>query len=58
MTHQEEDPNCPYFVDAEKAFNKIEWIIFRQVITKNNFGEQFQKWIELLYTICYVLHIQ
>ncbi len=38
------------FLDFEKAFDSVNWYFMFKVIDKFNFGENFRKWIKLLYT--------
>ena len=37
-------------VDFEKAFDTVEWNFMYECLRKFNFGENFIKWIEVLYT--------
>lgn len=38
------------FLDFEKAFDSLEWKFMLQCLKKFNFGTQFIKWINILYT--------
>ena len=38
------------FADFKKAFDSIEWNFLFRTLIKFNFGDNFQKWIKLLYT--------
>ena len=37
-------------VDFEKAFDSIEWTFMLKCLEHYNFGKNFRKWIEILYT--------
>ncbi len=37
-------------VDFEKAFDSIEWSLMYDALNKFNFGNEFIKWVKLLYT--------
>ena len=36
-------------LDFQKAFDRIEWPFMFEVLRKFNFGEQFIRWIQVLY---------
>ena len=38
------------FLDFQKAFDSIEWNFMFSVLKKYNFGENFIKWIKIMYT--------
>lgn len=38
-----------YFLDTEKAFDRMEWGFPKQVLGKINFGPIFQQWINMIY---------
>ena len=41
--------NILLFLDFEKAFDSVEWNFLFKALRKFNFGEQFLKWIKILY---------
>ena len=43
-------PGILALVDFEKAFDTIEWSFLFETLAKFNFGQNFIKWIKLLYT--------
>ncbi len=36
-------------IDFEKAFDSLEWDFVRRVLRTYNFGENVQKWFNILY---------
>ena len=42
-------PGIIMFADFKKAFDSIEWEFLFRTLTKFNIGENFKKWIQLLY---------
>lgn len=43
------DPTLLFFLDAEKAFDRLEWLFLKQVVEKMNFSPIFQHWVNLIY---------
>ncbi len=43
-------PGILLFLDYEKAFDSLEWNFMFSVLEKFNFGQNFIKWVKILYT--------
>ena len=43
-------PGVLIFLDFKKAFDGLEWSFLHRVIEKFNFGQNFQRWVKILYT--------
>ena len=52
MKYAEEEDLEAYLaqIDFEKAFDSIEWPFLLKVLEHYNFGENFRRWIKILYT--------
>ena len=46
---QENHPGALVFLDYQKAFDTVEWNFIFKVLEKFNFGDDFIRWIKLLY---------
>ena len=44
------DPQILLFCDFEKAFDSVEWNFLFKTLEKFNFGENFMRWVKILYT--------
>lgn len=42
-------PALLYFLDAEKAFDHLEWGFLQQALCQMNFGQVFLQWIGMIY---------
>lgn len=38
-----------YFLDAKKAFDRLEWSFLKELLRRKNFGPVFLQWVNLLY---------
>ncbi len=47
---QENKPGALILLDYQKAFDTIEWKFMFEVLRKFNFGEDFIRWINIMYT--------
>ncbi len=47
---QENKPGALILLDYQKAFDTIEWKFMFEVLRKFNFGEDFIRWINFMYT--------
>ena len=44
------DPHILLFCDFEKAFDSVEWNFLFKTLKHMNFGDNFLKWVKILYT--------
>ena len=49
FTNYKENPGLMLFLDFEKAFDTISWSFLMKTLAYFNFGENFIKWISVLY---------
>ena len=49
-SRQENTPVAAFFLDAEKAFNRVEWGFLIHVLEAFGFGSGFVNWVKLIYT--------
>lgn len=38
------------FIDAEKAFDRVDWEVLQEVLRRMGFGQSFMSWITLIYS--------
>ena len=50
ITNTQNIPAILLLIDFEKAFDSLEWDFLHEALSKFNFGQQFIKWVKLLYT--------
>ena len=50
ITKNDNIPGIMLLVDFEKAFDSIEWSFMYDALNKLNFGNEFIRWVKLLYT--------
>lgn len=51
INHLNETPSILLSLDAEKAFNRVEWNFLFSVLQKCHMGANFIKWVKVIYTI-------
>ena len=39
----------PLGLDAEKAFDRVDWLFLEHILSKMGFDETFIEWLEVLY---------
>lgn len=44
-------PTLLYIIDAEKAFDWVEWALPKDVLNRMGFGPSFMTWVELIYSV-------
>ena len=50
MNHSNLEPIAAILLDAEKAFDRVEWGILFEALQKYGFGSGFVKWVKNLYS--------
>lgn len=43
-------PTVIYFIDAQKAFNRVDWEYLKEVLKRMGLGPLFLSWINLIYS--------
>lgn len=46
--HTQKSPSLLYFMDAEKAFDWLEWVFLKGILPQMNFGPKFCLWFCLI----------
>lgn len=49
LPHENTGTSVITSLDAEKAFNSVEWIYLREVMSRYGFGPRYLNWLRLLY---------
>lgn len=50
-SEKEKIPALFYFIDAEKAFDHVEWNFLKYILLKLNVSSHFLAWIDLIYSV-------
>lgn len=46
---EDKTPIVFVYLDAEKAFDRIEWVYLKRLIGEFGIGSYFAKWLDLIY---------